>query len=124
MKQWTMVVGLLSSVAAAAAAQSRAPEIPRDHRPPAGMCRIWLANVPAGQQPAPTDCPTAVKNRPANGRVIFGDDFVQPQKKGEADEHGPMLRTFVHPQPNTAEHKHDERKPDPPKKPDPGDRRP
>ena len=49
--------------------------IPEGHRPPPGMCRIWLDGVPAGQQPAPTDCATAVRNRPANGRVIFGDDY-------------------------------------------------
>lgn len=43
-------------------------------RPPAGLCRIWLDGVPAGRQPSPTDCATAVRNRPANGRVIYGDD--------------------------------------------------
>lgn len=55
-------------------------EIPASARPPAGMCRIWLDGVPAAQQPAPTDCPTAVRNRPAKGRVIFGDDYVQPRR--------------------------------------------
>ncbi len=47
--------------------------VPASARPPAGMCRIWLPNVPASKQAAPTDCPTAVRNRPANARVIFGD---------------------------------------------------
>jgi hypothetical protein len=37
------------------------------------MCRIWLKDVPPAQQPAPTDCTAAVKNVPANGRVVFGD---------------------------------------------------
>lgn len=55
------------------------PEIPSRYRPPAGMCRIWLAGVPAGRQPAPTDCITALRNKPANGRVIFGDPL--PSKK-------------------------------------------
>jgi len=50
--------------------------IPVGSRPPAGMCRVWLENVPVAQQPAPTDCTTAVRNRPAKGRVIFGDDYV------------------------------------------------
>jgi hypothetical protein len=45
------------------------------------MCRIWLDGVPPGQQPAPTDCATAVRNRPANGRVIFGDDYVDGKAK-------------------------------------------
>src|SRR5438552_19065496 len=48
--------------------------LPPGCAPPTGMCRIWVDNVPASQQPAPTDCASAVKNRPLNGRVIFGDD--------------------------------------------------
>jgi hypothetical protein len=48
--------------------------VPPAFYPPAGMCRIWINEVPAGQQPAPTDCASAVRNRPANGRVLFGDD--------------------------------------------------
>jgi hypothetical protein len=55
--------------------------IPSDARPPKGMCRIWIDNVPASQQPAPTDCASAVKNRPTNGRVIFGDDYGVPKKE-------------------------------------------
>jgi hypothetical protein len=38
------------------------------------MCRIWIDGVPPGQQPAPTDCSTAERRRPANARVIYGDD--------------------------------------------------
>jgi hypothetical protein len=48
-------------------------QIPRQYMPPPGMCRIWLKDVPPSQQPAPTDCPTAIRKRPANGRVIFGE---------------------------------------------------
>jgi hypothetical protein len=48
--------------------------VPPAYRPPAGMCRIWIEGVPANQQPAPTDCVTAVRNRPVNGKVIFGDE--------------------------------------------------
>lgn len=55
-------------------------EIPREHRPPPGMCRIWLDGIPASQQPASTDCATAVRNRPEKGHVIFGDDYVSPSK--------------------------------------------
>ena len=55
-------------------------EIPKDYRPPAGMCRVWVDGVPAAQQPAPTDCASAVRNRPANGRVIYGDDAAKGKK--------------------------------------------
>lgn len=47
--------------------------IPAEQRAPKGMCRIWLKDVPAAQQPAPTDCAAAVKNCPPTGHVIFGD---------------------------------------------------
>lgn len=60
-------------------------KVPDGHRPPPGMCRIWLDGVPAGQQPAPTDCATAVRNRPSNGRVIFGDDYrTREERTNEA----------------------------------------
>jgi hypothetical protein len=59
--------------------------VPPGFFPPAGMCRIWINGVPAGQQPAPTDCASAVKNRPANGKVLFGDDPPK-SKKGKSDK--------------------------------------
>jgi len=54
--------------------RGREQVVPRAFYPPSGMCRIWINEVPAGQQPAPTDCASAVRNRPANGKVLFGDD--------------------------------------------------
>ena len=64
------------------------PSVPPAYRPPAGMCRIWLEGVPANRQPAPTDCATAVRNRPVNGHVIFGDSpkrgDEKPKKKGKS----------------------------------------
>jgi hypothetical protein len=79
-------IGLIVAAAAPVMAQqqqkdsSRRASVPADARPPKGMCRIWIDGVPATQQPAATDCATAVKNRPANGRVIFGDDFADTTK--------------------------------------------
>ena len=75
------IAGLLAA-SAPAGAQGRGrgqDDVPQGHRPPAGMCRIWLDGVPPGQQPAPTDCTSALRNRPSNGRVIFGDE---PKDKG------------------------------------------
>jgi hypothetical protein len=60
--------------------------VPVESRPPRGMCRIWLDNVPAAQQPAITDCPTAIKNRPSNGRVLFGDDYADSAKAKQGDK--------------------------------------
>ena len=90
MKQLKVVtiIGFIAAMAAPAMAQQPAPKdsakktaIPADARPPKGMCRVWIDGVPAAQQPAATDCPTAVKNRPNNGRVIFGDDYPDSTSK-------------------------------------------
>lgn len=54
-------------------------QVPRSHWPPPGMCRIWLDNVPPAQQPAPTDCASAVRNQPRNARVIFSDAPRHPK---------------------------------------------
>ena len=90
---WVFAVGFMIAAAAPAApllaqqtskdSARKAAAIPADARPPKGMCRIWLDGVPAAQQPAATDCPTAVKNRPANGRVLFGDDNPDSAKKSD-----------------------------------------
>src|ERR687896_2501206 len=76
------------ALAAPSGAQGRdrdrgADDIPAGHRPPPGMCRIWVDGVPPGQQPAPTDCRTAIRNRPPNGRVIFGDDYAKSARGGK-----------------------------------------
>lgn len=60
-----------------------AAAVPAQSRPPRGMCRVWINGVPATQQPAATDCSNAVKNRPVNGRVLFGDDYTNRQKTQE-----------------------------------------
>jgi hypothetical protein len=76
-----LIIGLVGlALPRAVDAQGREKDIPASSRPPAGMCRVWLENVPAAQQPAPTDCASAVRNRPAKGRVIFGDDYVAPKR--------------------------------------------
>jgi len=62
--------------------QRRDQIVPPGFFPPAGMCRIWLNDVPPGQQPAPTDCASAVRNRPSNGKVLFGDE---PKGKKKSD---------------------------------------
>ena len=81
LKNAVMMLALSLAVAAPVAAQQltgqKGDRVPPGMQPPPGMCRIWLDGVPPGQQPAPTDCPTAVRNRPPNGRVIFGDDYVE-----------------------------------------------
>lgn len=75
--------------------QKDSEQIPREYRPPAGMCRIWVEGVPAAQQPAPTDCPSAVKNKPANGRVIYGEDADKSKGKPPA---GVPVKSLVKPE--------------------------
>jgi hypothetical protein len=95
---------VLALAASSAEAQGRAPakqqqrrgsEIPESARPPAGMCRIWLDDVPAAQQPAPTDCASAVRSRPAKGRVIFGDDYVSKKGKASDSAKAPPVKGFA-----------------------------
>lgn len=93
-----LIAGLIAAAAVPARAEaqqaqqaqpkdaSHAATIPADSRPPKGMCRIWIDGVPAAQQPAATDCPTAIKNRPTNGRVIFGDELTDSTKGKSADK--------------------------------------
>jgi hypothetical protein len=79
-----------SSVAAQDAAALRkvavrdTGSVPVNARPPAGMCRIWLDDVPVSQQPAPTDCAAAVRSRPTKGRVVFGDDYVKSKSSSQS----------------------------------------
>lgn len=83
----TMAGLLVATAPAGAQGRGRGQDdVPPGHRPPAGMCRIWLDGVPAGQQPAPTDCVSALRNRPSNGRVIFGDEPKDKAKKWPKDE--------------------------------------
>ena len=108
MKHLVMTLAFLGAAALApaqrAGAQARGEKkpaaIPENSRPPAGMCRIWLDDVPAAQQPAPTDCATAVKNKPQNGRVIFGDDYAKKDDKGDKKKAAPpFVKSFTQPPP-------------------------
>jgi len=94
MKTTTSVMLSLAAVLAAAApadAQGRGrgqggdKDIPPGHRPPAGMCRIWIDDVPPGRQPAPTDCQTAVRNQPANSRIIWGENTGRGRRDRDDD---------------------------------------
>lgn len=72
--------------------------VPKQYLPPPGMCRIWVDNVPAARQPAPTDCETAIRNRPHNARVLF-----PPGKGGRSGEE--KARTPPGPRPDTTKRK-------------------
>jgi hypothetical protein len=74
-----LILAALAAVPAIAGAQRSRTEdeknsstVPVSMLPPVGKCRIWMIGVPPAQQPAPTDCQTALRQRPENGVVIFG----------------------------------------------------
>jgi hypothetical protein len=73
---WQRAIGiaLVSSLwgGPAAAQDAARAGVPPEYVPPAGLCRIWLDNVPAAQQPAPVECAVAVRNKPSGARVIYG----------------------------------------------------
>ena len=62
-----------SLAAQAGAKDTKTALVPASAMPPAGMCRVWLRDVPEHQQPAPTDCTTAIKTMPRDAQVLFGD---------------------------------------------------
>ncbi|MCU0634156.1 MAG: hypothetical protein MUE41_04720 [Gemmatimonadaceae bacterium] len=93
-RQWQVVVGLLLGAAGAGALEAQAPRartaespVPAEYMPPAGLCRIWLDNVPPMQQPAPVECAVAVRSRPENGRVIYGPNAND--EKGRSGKRDP-----------------------------------
>lgn len=75
------------SLAAQDARDQQRSRVPDSFTPPAGLCRLWIDGVPASQQPAPTDCASAIRNRPANASVVFG-----PQRRGASNELQPFSR--------------------------------
>lgn len=71
--------------------------VPTAMLPPAGKCRVWITGVAPAQQPAATDCPTALRQRSANSVILYGpplksagsgrfDPAVGRESKSEADE--------------------------------------
>ena len=79
-----LVLTPASGISQAPKAQEKDAPVPKAYLPPAGMCRIWVDNVPAARQPAPTDCATAIRNKPPNARVIF-----PPGRTGDAKSLAP-----------------------------------
>ena len=74
----TGLVVALAPLGTLLAAQDRPQDgkgstVPESAMPPAGMCRVWLRDVPERQQPAPTDCAAAIRTMPRNAMVLFGD---------------------------------------------------
>ena len=111
-----VLIGTLLTAPLRAQEQPRPVDsVPSSARPPAGMCRIWLPNVPASKQAAPTDCPTAVRNRPANARVIFGDPLPN---RGSAKQ-GPIPAGIPLPLVPTDPPSKRKKAPPPPKTPPP-----
>jgi hypothetical protein len=85
----------------AAQSPSARPDIPAAYEPPAGMCRVWLRDVPPMQQPAPTDCRTALRTQPVGATVIYGP---QPKRSTytPSDWSKPLVRSARGDDPDTS----------------------
>jgi hypothetical protein len=88
---------MLAGSAGMVVAQSPgAPDVPSAYVPPPGMCRVWLRDVPPMQQPAPTDCRSAVRAKPVGATVVYGpeprratftpNDWSRPVLKAQRDD--------------------------------------
>ena len=66
------VTVIAASASAGAQMRVASTSIPAGMTPPAGMCRVWLAGVAPGRQPAPTSCAVARTQAPAGARIIYG----------------------------------------------------
>lgn len=94
MARLALVLLLLAAAPLGAQGKGRdsSTTIPSSHQPPPGMCRIWIDGVPAGRQPAPTDCSTAIRRRPPNARVIFGKELRDQRQRDRDDDPGIVRR--------------------------------
>lgn len=84
-------VAALLALPAVSGAQARGgtsrDTVPVSMLPTAGKCRIWMFGVPAAQQPATTDCATALRQKPANGMVLYGP----AQRDAESERFDPKV---------------------------------
>jgi hypothetical protein len=46
--------------------------IPPGHYPPRGMCRVWRAGLPPGQQDPPASCSELEPRTPAGAYLVYG----------------------------------------------------
>lgn len=70
-------------------AQGRGPvAVPPGHWPSAGRCRVWIDGVAPGRQPRETDCATARRTVPPNGRVLEGPSRYPDDRYGRTDRYG------------------------------------
>ena len=75
MRVWqTGMFGLCLAGGAAVAMAQSPSSVPTAFVPPSGLCRVWLHDVPPMQQPAPTDCRSALRTKPVGATVIYGPE--------------------------------------------------
>ncbi|MFM8567213.1 MAG: hypothetical protein ACKOCV_05980 [Gemmatimonadota bacterium] len=86
----------VTAPAAPTGARATTPAVPVHLLPPAGKCRVWMEEVPTAQQPAPTDCATALRLKPANAVVLYGPPLREEDdafKRGAAAPARPAARS-------------------------------
>lgn len=86
----------VTAPAAPTGARATTPAVPVHLLPPAGKCRVWMEEVPTAQQPAPTDCATALRLKPANAVVLYGPPLREEDdafERGAAATSRPAARS-------------------------------
>lgn len=91
-----LLLGAMLPLAAGAQGRARTtpapPSVPASMMPPAGKCRIWMDGVAPAQQPAPTDCQSALRHKPANGTVVFGPTDREADAKRFPERPAPVAK--------------------------------
>lgn len=77
MNRISLFVPIIIAVAATSSLEAQARGMAYGALPTTGVCQVWIENLPAKRQAAPTDCAKARRNVPPNARVVYEDESTR-----------------------------------------------